>query len=133
LNVQHDGRSVFGREAPFGGQLLADELVARLDLPDSEQLLTQLREQRIDVSEFDDSLNSFCDQAAREIEGALQFYFSTEAQTETLDQILITGGCTLYPEFATRLQERLMWPVAVANPLDGVRLSKAASRNHIEA
>lgn len=133
LNVQHNCQSVFTREAAFGGQLLADELVGQFELPDSEQLLTQLREGRIDVSEFDAALNSFCDQAAREIEGALQFYFSTEAQTETLDQILITGGCTLYPEFMTRLQDRLIWPVATANPLQGVRLGKAATRNHIEA
>src|SRR5699024_5758193 len=112
LNVQHDCQSVFTREAGFGGQLLVDELLGQFELPDSGQLLTQLHEGRIDVSEFDESLSSFCDQAAREIEGALQFYFSTQAQTQTLDQILITGGCALYPEFMTRLQERLIWPVA---------------------
>src|SRR5699024_4673671 len=133
LNVQHNGQSVFTREAAFGGQLLADELVDRFDLPDSEQLLVQLREGRIEVDEFDDSLNGFCDQAAREIEGALQFYFSPEAQTEALDQVLVTGGRALHPEFMTRLRERLIWPVATANPLDGVRLSKAATRNHVEA
>lgn len=132
LNVQQNGRSVFTREAAFGGQLLADELVSQFELPDSEQLLTQLREGRIDRSEIDASLDSFCDQAAREIEGALQFYFSTEAQTETLDQILITGGCALYPDFLDRLQERLMWPVAVANPMAGVRPGKTAIRNQIE-
>lgn len=132
LNVQHNQRSVYHREETFGGQLLADELVAQLGLPDANHLLTQLQEGRISSSEIEPGLTNFCEQAARQIEGALQFYFSTEAQTESIDQILVTGGCTLYPDFMARLQERLIWPVASADPLAGIRAGGKAKRNHIE-
>lgn len=132
LDIQHDRHSVHSREQAFGGQRFADGLIKRFGLENDEQLSAQLRNGQITSEDIDKPLNEFCDQASHQIEGALQFYFSTDAASKPVDQILLTGGCTLYPQFEKRIQERLSCPTACADPLANIRIGDKARRNHIE-
>src|SRR5699024_5483375 len=91
LNVQHDRHTVYSREVAFGGQPLGDELVDLLGLGDAEQLTAQLRDgpNRAMAMDMALSVDSFCEQAAQQIDSTLQYYFSTEAEADSVDQILL--------------------------------------------
>ncbi|HLQ84555.1 MAG TPA: type IV pilus assembly protein PilM [Salinisphaeraceae bacterium] len=132
LNVEHDRLNVYDRVFDFGGQKLSNDLADLHDLDGVEQLHSQLRNERLKAADIAAELRMFCDEAAQQIDDALQFYFSAEAATEDIDQILLTGGCTLFPGFEAQMQDLLPWPVTCANPLQGCSNSKNAKRNQID-
>ncbi len=132
LNVQHDRHTAYTREMPFGGQSLAEKLAEQHGLDDTDQLRGRLRTGDIDAAAIGPLLSTFADRAARQIESALQFYFSAAAERDSIDQILLTGGCALYPGFEEQMRARLNWPLAIGNPLAGLLASTSARRNYIE-
>lgn len=132
LNIQSDRQTVYSQDIPFGGQSLAEELVNLQGLNDTDQLSTRLRNGQIKALDISLPLSTFCDQAAQQVESTLEFYFSTEAESDDIDQVLITGSCSLYPEFEEQMEQRLPWPVACANPLRGFSVSRQASHNNVE-
>lgn len=122
LNIQHDQRSIYSREEAFGGQPLAHALTEHFGPADNGQLPEQLCRQYVTDSHINKQLNDFYDQTAKCIDGALQRYFTTHADAPAIDQILVAGGCAAHPNFATRLNERLAWPVIGADPFANTRV-----------
>lgn len=132
LNVLHNQRTVYSREVAFGCHELTAELVDQQGLDNVDQLLMHVRDSQLQAASIAPALDAFCAQAAQQIQSMLQYYFSIEATSDAIDQILLIGTCTQYPGFEQHIQHHLQWPTVRADPLRGVDCSGNARRNHIE-
>jgi len=132
LNVLHNQRTAYSREVAFGCHELTTELIDQQDLGTADQLLARMRDGQIKAETIAPALASFCAQAAQQIQSTLQYYFSIEALSDTIDQILLIGTCTQYPGFEQHVQPHLQWPTACADPMHSLDCSGNARRNHIE-
>lgn len=132
LSVSHGGRNVYSRELSFGGRQLAGDLLERHDLSEIDQLRGRLRTGEIAPEAIADEVDEFAHRAAGQIERALQFYMSAGSQEETIDQVVLVGGTTLFPGIEEAVASRLSWPVTVGNPLAGMLAGTAARRNHVD-
>ena len=133
LTVQRHGQSVYTREIAFGGQALADQLVAQHDLPHIEQLHAMLRTGDLDASVVADELGDFAERLATQIERSLQFYVSASAaDNDAIDEIIVVGGPTCYPGLQASLATQTSRPLTLGNPLAGLMASGAARRNRVD-
>lgn len=132
LNVRHNRDTVYTQEIAFGCHELTSNLVDGYGSGDAERLNALLRDGQIKAADIAAPLHDFCGQAAQQFESVLQYYFSAEAESDNIDQVLLTGSCTRYPGLEQHMQDSLFWPVACADPLRNISSSGNARRNHIE-
>jgi len=114
LHVLRDGKTVYTREQNFGGNLLLEEIqrrygIARLDALD-----------RLDAGSlpenFDtDVLGPFKEALAQQITRALQFFYSASSFSRT-DQVILAGGAARIAHIEELVEQRLGYPVSIANP-----------------
>lgn len=134
LTVQQGGHSLYAREIGFGGALLDAGLLERYELSGFDTLRAQLRTGEITATEIAGDVQTFAERLAVHIDRALTFYQSASAGGDALiDQVVLTGGPTLYPGLQSALTELLPWPVSLGNPLDGMLASAPARRNHVDS
>lgn len=133
LSVLHDLETVYAREQSFGGRQLLDDIQHHYELESPEEALTKLRADELDSDLPKVVLPPFADQLAQQIERSLQFFFSASTQHDSIDRILLTGGGSLLPGIDGLVEKALEIPVAVGNPLAGMRASGNARRNRVEA
>ncbi len=133
LHVLHDGKTVYTREQNFGGNQLLDEIERRYGLART-QALERLEEQRLPENFATEVLGPFKEALAQQIARALQFFYSASAYNRT-DQVLLAGGTARIEKIDELVEERLGFPVSMANPfgamaigpgVDAVALAQAA-------
>lgn len=132
MNVLHDRETVYAREQAFGGRQLVEEIQAHYGLESIEEALAKLRGNNLETDFLEQALPPFAEQVAQQIDRSLQFFFSASTHHDRIDQVLITGGSALLPGLDGLVERALDIPVAVGNPLAGMRASGAARRNQVE-
>ncbi len=133
LHVLHGGETIYTREQSFGGNQLLEEMTSRYGLS-RIQALERLEDNRLPASFATEVLGPFEDTLARQIARALQFFYSASSFNRT-DQVLLAGGAARVERIDELVEERLGFPVSVANPfgamavgsgVDAEALAKAA-------
>lgn len=114
LHVLHDGKTVYTREQNFGGNQLLDEVERRYGLARPEAL-ERLEAGRLPENFATEVLGPFKEALAQQIARALQFFYSASAFSRT-DQVMLTGGAARIERLDELVEERLGFPVSVANP-----------------
>lgn len=133
MNVLHDMETVYAREQAFGGRQLVDDIQRHYGLESADEALAKLRAGELDQDFLETTLPMFADQIAQQIDRSLQFFFSASTQHDSVDRVLLTGGTALLPDLDKLVEHTLDIPVAIGNPLAGMRASNAARRNRVEA
>jgi len=133
LHVLHEGKTLYTREQNFGGNQLLDEIERRYGLARA-QALERLEENRLPENFATEVLGPFKEALAQQIARTLQFFYSASAYTGA-DQVLLAGGAARIDKIDELVEERLGFPVTVANPfgamaigpgVDSAALAKAA-------
>jgi type IV pilus assembly protein PilM len=114
LHVLHDGKTVYTREQNFGGNQLLDEVERRYGLARA-QALERLEENRLPENFATEVLGPFKEALAQQIARALQFFYSASTFNRT-DQVMLAGGAARIEKIDELVEERLGFPVSVANP-----------------
>ena len=114
LHVLHDGKTVYTREQNFGGNQLLDEVERRYGLARA-QALERLEDNRLPENFATEVLGPFKEALAQQIARALQFFYSASTYNRT-DQVLLAGGAARIEKIDELVEERLGFPVSVANP-----------------
>jgi type IV pilus assembly protein PilM len=133
MNVLHDLEAVYAREQPFGGGQFVESIQQHYGLDSLEEAIAKLRAGEIDENFLKQALTPFAEQVAQQIDRSLQFFFSASTQHDSIDRILLTGGSALLPDLDKLVGGILEIPVAIGNPLAGMRASGTARRNRVEA
>ncbi|NIQ09875.1 MAG: type IV pilus assembly protein PilM, partial [Gammaproteobacteria bacterium] len=125
LSIAHDFKVIFTREQVFGGKQLTDEIMRRYDMSYEEAGLA--KKQGSLPEDYDSEvLEPFKDAMAQQVSRTLQFFFSS-SQFNSVDHILLAGGCSALPGIDSVIEKKLGIPSVVANPF--VNMSLASKIN----
>lgn len=121
INVVHNNRSVYTRDHPFGGRQLTEEIQRRYGLSYEEAGLAK-KQGGLPDNYQTDVLRPFMEAMCQEIMRALQFFYSS-TPFNSVDQILIAGGCAQIAGIDELVAARLGVPAMVANPFASMSLA----------
>lgn len=121
LQILHNLKTVYTREQSFGGQSLIEEIAQNHGMSTEEALRAQRQGEM--PEDYDQYLQNFINDMVLQIENSLQFFFSSKTEYDTIDQILLTGGCANIPDMDQAVSERVGVPSTVAEPFSGMRMA----------
>nr|WP_308447319.1 pilus assembly protein PilM [Parachitinimonas caeni] len=114
INVIRDGQQVYFREQAFGGNQLTLDIQRKFNLS-SEEAEAAKRNGGLPENYEPEVLQPFMDTLALEISRALQFFF-TSTQYNTVDHILLAGGCSVIQGLDEIVASRTQVSTMIANP-----------------
>ncbi|MCF7983348.1 MAG: pilus assembly protein PilM [Thiohalocapsa sp.] len=130
LHVMHNGRSVYTREQNFGGNQLLEEIQQRYGLSRAEAL------ERLEGDTLPDNFDSevlipYKEALAQQIARALQFFYSSSSFNRT-DQVVLAGGSATIPRIDDLVEQRLGFPVSIANPFTSMSVASGVDRMQLD-
>lgn len=122
LQVMRGEESLYERELMFGGYQLTQQLVRQygFSLKEAE---TKKRTGDLPADYAEDVLAPFVQTLSRDIEGALQFFF-TSTPYNRVDAIALAGGSATLMGLAAAVEERTSSPCATLNPFEGMHVAR---------
>ncbi len=121
INVIHNNRSVYSRDHTFGGRQLTEEIQRRYGLSYEEAGLAK-KQGGLPDNYQTDVLRPFMEAMCQEAMRALQFFYSS-SPFNSVDQVLLAGGCAQIPGIDEMVAARLGVPAMVANPFASMSLA----------
>ena len=121
INVMHNSRSVYTRDHTFGGRQLTEEIQRRYGLSYEEAGLAK-KQGGLPDNYQTDVLRPFMEALCQEVMRALQFFYSS-SPFNSVDQVLLAGGCAQIAGIDELLAARVGVAAAVANPFSNMSLA----------
>lgn len=118
INVVARGVTVFWRDITFGGNQFTEALQRELNLS-FEQAELLKRGQAVDRFTANDAravLDAVSAEMASEIQKTFEFFAATSSEGP-VDELVLSGGCSLTPNLIQVLRERFGVPTELMNPL----------------
>lgn len=125
ITVFEKGRLTFSREQAFGGRQLTEQIMQRYGLSWHEAGLAK-KEGNLPENYISEVLEPFKENMVRHLHRFLQFYYAS-SQRDSVNQILISGGCARIPGVDEQIQTVIGTPVKIVNPFQKVALSNKVS------
>jgi len=114
LTVLENGRIIYTRDQVFGGKQLTDEIMRRYSAS-NEEAERYKKQGGLPDSYEDETLPRFKDSLAQQVSRSLQFFFGA-SQHNSVDHIVLVGGCASIPGIAERIEEDTGTGTSVGNP-----------------
>ncbi len=121
ITVLRNEQALYTREQPFGGNQLNQEIMRHYGLS-PEEAESAKRSGGLPDSYEAEVLRPFLENAAAEIQRAAQFFF-TSTQYNSLEHIVLTGGCATLPGLDDMVASRTRVNTVVANPFASMSIS----------
>lgn len=121
LNVLHDSKIIYTREQVFGGKQLTEEIQRRYALSYDEAGMAK-KQGGLPDNYLLEVLNPFKDAMAQQVGRSLQFFFSS-SQYNSIDHIILAGGCASIPGIDELIENKLSTPTSIANPFASMSLT----------
>jgi type IV pilus assembly protein PilM len=121
INVIHNNHSVYSRDHTFGGRQLTEEIQRRYGLSYEEAGLAK-KQGGLPDNYQTDVLRPFMEAMCQEAMRALQFFYSS-SPFNSVDQLLLAGGCAQIPGIDEMVAARIGVPAMVANPFASMSLA----------
>lgn len=122
INILYNMETVYMRDQLFGGVQLTEEIMRRYGMSVGEAGRAK-KAGRLPETYTSDVLPAFMNDMVQQIDRSLQFFFSSSSQHDTVDQILLSGGCANLPEIDRLVERELGIPTAVAQPFEAMTLA----------
>jgi type IV pilus assembly protein PilM len=121
VNAVHNNRSVYTRDHAFGGRQLTEEIQRRYGLSYEEAGLAK-KVGGLPDNYQTDILHPFMEAMCQETLRALQFFYSSSPYN-SVDQILLAGGCSQIPGIDELIASRTGISTLVANPFTSMSIA----------
>ncbi len=122
INVIARGATVFWRDITFGGNQFTEELQRELNLSFEQAEMLKRGEAVAGHSPSDvrPVLDGVSAEMASEIQKTFEFFSATSSEGP-VDELVLSGGCSLTPNLQEVLRDRFQVPVELMNPLRRVQ------------
>lgn len=130
LHMLYEGKIVYTREQNFGGNQLIEEIQRRYSLSREDALLG-LERGGLPANTETEVIGPFKEALAQQVSRALQFFYSASSYGRT-DKLIIAGGAASIPQLADLIQQRLGFPVQIANPFEEMATASGIDRLALE-
>lgn len=131
MSVFHEGRILYTRDQTFGGSQLTQEIMHRYNLS-YEEAGRGKRQGGLPDGYEREVLSPFVNNMAQEAGRALQFFYAATSEHNTVDRIVVCGGCAAIPGVADTIQSHLGTPTELADPIASLKLSQRARARGVE-
>src|SRR5882724_4597160 len=121
VTVLRNEQSVYTREQAFGGSQLTQDIM-RVYGMSLEEAEAAKRSGGLPENYESEVLRPFMENAALEIQRAVQFFF-TSTQYTSVEHVLLTGGSAVIPGLDEMVQSRTQINALVANPFASMAIS----------
>ena len=121
ISVVRNEQIVYSREQAFGGNQLNQEIQRHYGLS-AEEAESAKKNGSLPASYENEVLKPFMDNAAVEIQRAIQFFF-TSTQYSSVDHIVLAGGSSTLPGLDEMVSSRMRVNTQVANPFANMQIS----------
>ncbi len=121
MNVLHNNKIIYTREQNFGGRQLTEEIQRRYGLSFQEAGMAK-RQGGLPDNYVPEVLEPFKEAMAQQVSRSLQFFFSSSPYN-SVDHIIMAGGCSSIPGVDELIEEKLGTPAMVANPFANMSVS----------
>ena len=122
ITVFRDQEVVYQREQAFGGTHLNLEIQRHFGIS-AEEAETAKRTGSLPASYEAEVLRPFLDNAALEVQRALQLFY-TSTQYNSVDHIVVAGGCAALPGLSEAITTKTGVPATVANPFAAMQIAQ---------
>lgn len=123
LTVFETQQIVYTRDQVFGGRQLTDEIMRRYGLSYEEAGRAKRQGGGLPDTYEEEVLAPFREAMAQQVGRSLQFFFGA-SQHNSVDHVVLAGGCAAIPGAAETIAESTGAPTTVANPF--ARMSVAS-------
>ncbi|AFJ02930.1 Type IV pilus biogenesis protein PilM [Methylophaga frappieri] len=130
LYVLVDGKIVFTREQAFGGRMLTEDIERHYGMSYQEAGRAKKDPASLPDDYQSKVLEPFKRSMTMTVTRALQFFFSASSQYQSIDHILLAGGCASIEGIAEKIEGETGTPTSVANPFADMVI---ASRIKVQA
>ncbi len=131
ITVLRNEQAIYQREQAFGGGQLNQLIMKHYGLS-SEEAESAKKSGSLPATYEAEVLRPFMDSAAVEIQRAIQFFF-TSTQYNTLDAVLLAGGCATLPGLDDLVTARTKVNTEIANPFAGMLISSRVQVKKLRA
>lgn len=114
ITVFKNQRLIYTREQTFGGRQLTEEIMRHYGMSYDEAGRAK-KEGGLPENYLIDVLEPFKEMMVQQVNRFLQFFFASGTE-ETLDQIILAGGCAAIPGVDDLLEAQVGVPTQIANP-----------------
>jgi len=134
LSILHKGRIIYSREQLFGGQQLTEEIHRRfgMSLIEAEYAKKKSSGSQLPDEYKSEVLQPFRESVVAQISRALQFFFAA-GQFQSVDSIVLCGGCASIVGLAQLVQQKLGSRTLVANPFADMTLASKINAAELAA
>jgi type IV pilus assembly protein PilM len=126
LHVLVDGKIVFTREQTFGGNILTEEIERHYGMSYQEAGRAK-KENNLPDDYAVKVLNPFKRSMTTTVTRALQFFFSASAQYQSIDHVVLSGGCASIEGVDAMIAEETGTSTSIANPFSDMTIGKRVS------
>lgn len=127
--ILRNDQPVYSREQAFGGYQLTQDIMRNYGMTPEEAEAAK-RTNTLPENYENDLLRPFMDNLALEVSRALQFFF-TSTQYNSVDHIVLAGGCSIIPGLDEVVANRTQVETRVANPFVDMQLSQAVTAKRL--
>jgi type IV pilus assembly protein PilM len=117
---------IYTREQNFGGRMLTEEIMRRYSMNYQEAGSAKMSGD-LPADYVSNILEPFKQTMMDQIQRLLQYFYVTRPQ-DSIDHILLGGGCAAIAGVDEMLEESSGTPVSVANPFRGMALSRRVNQ-----
>lgn len=121
ITVLRNDQSVYSREQAFGGNQLNSDIMRHYGLS-AEEAESAKRSGSLPATYESEVLRPFMDNAAVEMQRAIQFFFTSTAYN-SIDHIILAGGCATLPGLDDLVTTRIRVTAEVGNPFAAMQIS----------
>lgn len=121
LHVLVNGKIVFTREQAFGGRMLTEEIERYYGISAQEASRAKI-DGSLPEDYTTEVLEPFKRSMAMTITRGLQFFFSASSQYQSIDRIILAGGCASISGVDSLIENETGTAAAVANPFADMAL-----------
>jgi type IV pilus assembly protein PilM len=125
FSVLNDLRVIYTRDQAFGGKQLTEEIMRQYGLS-FEEAGKAKKHGGLPDNYDEELLKPFMEDMAQQVNRSLQFFLSSNSQFETVDQVILCGGCAAIPGVDELIADRVGIPVVVGNPFGEMKVSPRA-------
>ena len=121
--------TIHSREQPFGGLQLTEEIQKRYGLS-FEEAGNAKKQGGLPDNYGPEVLEPFKETMVQQVGRAQQFFFSSCA-VESIDHLVLAGGCATIPGVAALMEEKLGVPTSIADPFSNMSIASKVSADKL--
>lgn len=125
LLVLHDQKTVYTRDQNFGGRQLTEEIMRQFGMG-FEDAGKAKKFGNLPERYEAEILPDFIADLGQQIDRSLQFFLAASSQHNTIDLLILAGGCAQIPGVDGYVQQRLGIPTVVARPFAAMSIAARA-------